>query len=53
MALPAVAGQVAGLVAVGASGAPAADADAIGIGNNEFRTHFPTLCVDILAGNDG
>lgn len=41
MALPEVAGRVAGLVAVVASGAPAADVDAVGTrtGKNEFRTH--------------
>lgn len=41
MASPEVAGRVAGLVAVGASGAPAADVDAVGTGTgkNEFRTH--------------
>lgn len=43
MASPEVAGRVAGLVAVVASGAPAADVDAVGTGTgtgkNELRTH--------------
>lgn len=43
MASPEVAGRVAGLAAVVASGAPAADVDAVrtgtGTGENKFSTH--------------